>query len=229
MSPKSIAILKCNPPHAQKQTLFLNEITCCLQLLNSMFSGKTPFIVATRWPQCWPNASVVHSERGGFWVMLISQLHVVTFRCVEFISCCWIRFRNTHITLHYSAQVEVSQKIYKLVLFVLQSLALCLLVLFVICLGLFTQSSSKASRNPFNKLYNSMSEAGFWEILVRSGEESFLVKKRKHTVSVTRAASFVLACLAIRWMHFTFTGSFCIPRHVSQSSSSSWMYRWKNS
>lgn len=60
------------------------------------------------------------------------------------------------------------------------------------------------------KLYNSMSKVGFWEILVRSCEESFLVKKKRkkketeifmHTVSMTRGplhtASFVLtSCLS---------------------------------
>lgn len=118
----------------------------------------------------------------GVWVSgyclsnFISQLCIVTY-CVEFISCCWVQFGNTHFTLHFSAWFEVSLMLEDLqgcFLSPPKLFALCLLILRYLSWIIHAKQHPKLPGTLSTKLHNSMSKAGLWEISVRSCEESFL-------------------------------------------------------
>lgn len=212
MSPKSIAILKCSPC-----------IFAAVVEEGNMYLGNTPSITTTWWPWCWP------MFLGIAWVISLADSVLWRSACRVHLMQLGSVWKHSYSTSFFCL-IWSSTDAWRFIRLFFHPPKLCTFVYLYSSLSVLDYSCRAAPKLPgilSTKLYNSMSKAGFWEILVRSCEESFLVKKNKtkketeifmHTVSMTRGtshtASFVLTSHLSSYQTnaFLIKGSFCIPR-----------------
>lgn len=209
MSPKSITILKCSPC-----------IFAAVVEEGNMYLGNTPSFILRDDLDADPC----------FWVISLADFVLWRSACKVYLMQLGSVWKHSYSTSFFCLIWSFTDAWWFIRLF-FHPPKLCTFVYLYSSLSVLDYSCRAAPKLPgilSTKLYNSMSKAGFWEILVRSCEESFLVKKSKktkketeifmHTVSMARGTlhttSFVLTSHLSSYQTnaFLIKGSFCIPR-----------------
>lgn len=160
-------------------------------------------------------AWVISSANSVLWHIVWSLFHAVGFSLETLI---------LHFIFLPDLKFHWCLKIYKVVSLVLQSSLHFVYSYFVICLGLFMQSSIQSFQELFQRNYiTACQKLAFgksqWEVVKKV---SYSQKKRQK-YSCTQYAwpeelytlhhlYSLLTCLPIRPMHSSMRGSFCIPR-----------------